>query len=192
MIQIIGITELAIFYFAYLLKQYQQKSIGIKTNQLGKGNKTKRTMLIENLLGLTSATNIFVILVSAILNTSVFDNHFIRSFGLILLGVGTCLFIIAMYTMKNNWRAGIPDKDKTEMVTEGIYNISRNPAFLGFDLTYIGASLSFGNIVLFVIAILTMIMMHLQILEEEKFLTVTFGNNYVEYKKKVGRYFMFI
>ena len=40
--------------------------------------------------------------------------------------------------MRDFWRAGIPETDKTELVTEGIYQISRNPAFLGFDLLYIG------------------------------------------------------
>ncbi len=33
-------------------------------------------------------------------------------------------------TMKNNWRAGVSHTDKTELVTDGIYQISRNPAFL--------------------------------------------------------------
>lgn len=192
MIQIIGITELTIFYIAYFLKQYQQKNRGIKTNQLGKGNKAKRTVIIEKLLSLSSTTNVLVILVSALFNTSIFENQLVRSLGLILLGIGTCLFIIAMYTMKDSWRAGIPENDKTEMVTKGIYKFSRNPAFLGFDLTYIGACLSFGNIVVSVIAFLTIIMMHLQILEEEKYLAVVFGNNYAEYRHKVGRYFMFI
>ena len=40
--------------------------------------------------------------------------------------------------MKDSWQAGIPDKDKTELVTTGIYRFSRNPAFLGFDLMYVG------------------------------------------------------
>ena len=40
--------------------------------------------------------------------------------------------------MRDFWRAGISETDKTELVTEGIYQISRNPAFLGFDLLYIG------------------------------------------------------
>ncbi len=36
------------------------------------------------------------------------------------------------------WRAGVSEKEKTELVTAGIYRWSRNPAFLGFDLLYIG------------------------------------------------------
>ena len=40
--------------------------------------------------------------------------------------------------MRDFWRAGISETDKTELVTEGIYQISRNPAFLGFDVLYFG------------------------------------------------------
>jgi Putative protein-S-isoprenylcysteine methyltransferase len=192
MIQTIGIIELFIFYVAYFLKLYNQRRRGIRTNQLGKGNKSTRTIVIEKLLNLSSILIVIVILVSAVINTTIFENTLLRSIGLILLGLGALLFILAMYTMKDSWRAGIPEKDKTEFVTSGIYRLSRNPAFLGFDLTYLGACLSFGNIVVCVMAVLTILFMHLQILEEEKFLTVAFGDNYTEYKNKVGRYFMFI
>ncbi|MGB4661174.1 MAG: isoprenylcysteine carboxylmethyltransferase family protein [Mobilitalea sp.] len=192
MIQTIGLIEILVFYIAYFLKLFEQKRRGIKTNQLGKGNKSKRTVVIEKLLSLSSTTIVIVILINVILDTPLFESPILRGAGLILLGVGTCLFIIAMIIMKDNWRAGIPEKDKTEMVTSGIYKFSRNPAFLGFDLTYIGASLSFGNIIVFIMAVLTIIIIHLQILEEEKFLEVTFGNKYVEYKSKVGRYFLFV
>ena len=97
-----------------------------------------------------------------------------------------------MWTMKGSWRAGIPTEDKTEMITQGIYSFSRNPAFLGFDLVYIGILIGFGNMILIVITIFTVIMMHLQILQEEQFLEKVFGKQYREYKDKVGRYFIFI
>jgi protein-S-isoprenylcysteine O-methyltransferase Ste14 len=127
-------------------------------------------------------------LVSAILNTSLFSNQIIRGIGLGLLYLGTVIFIIAMVTMRDSWRAGITHEDKTSMVTSGIYNYSRNPAFLGFDLTYLGACIDFGNIILMVIAVITIILMHLQILQEEKFLENTFQQGYIEYKRKVRRY----
>ncbi len=190
MIQIIGIIELIIFYVAYFFKLFRQKRRGINTNQLGIGNKPRKTIIIETLLRFSSTFIVVVILLSAILNTSIFSNQIIRGFGLVLFGCGTILFILAMVTMKDSWRAGVPDKDSTSIVTMGIYKISRNPAFLGFDLTYIGANLAYGNIVLFLSAIITITMMHLQILEEEKFLEITFGNEYLIYKYKVGRYFI--
>lgn len=191
MIQIIGVIEVLIFYVAYFLKLFNQRKKGIKTNQLGIGNKSRKTVIIESLLRFSSTAIVIVVLVSAILNTSLFSNQMIRGIGLALLGLGTCLFIIAMVTMQDNWRAGIPEKDKTDMVTTGIYTISRNPAFLGFDLTYIGASLAFGNIIVLILTALTIALMHLQILEEEKYLETTFGNRYDTYKNKVGRYFVF-
>ena len=191
MIQIIGVIEVLIFYVAYFLKLINQRKKGIKTNQLGIGNKSRKTVIIESLLRFSSTAIVIVVLVSAILNTSLFSNQMIRGIGLALLGLGTCLFIIAMVTMQDNWRAGIPEKDKTDMVTTGIYTISRNPAFLGFDLTYIGASLAFGNIIVLILTALTIALMHLQILEEEKYLETTFGNRYDTYKNKVGRYFVF-
>lgn len=49
--------------------------------------------------------------------------------------------------MRDSWRAGISETDKTELVTEGIYQISRNPAFLGFDLLYIGILLEHKGII---------------------------------------------
>lgn len=191
MIQIIGVIEVLIFYVAYLLKLINQRKKGIKTNQLGIGNKSRKTVIIESLLRFSSTAIVIVVLVSAILNTSLFSNQMVRGIGLALLGLGTCLFIIAMVTMQDNWRAGIPEKDKTDMVTTGIYTISRNPAFLGFDLTYIGASLAFGNIIVLILTALTIALMHLQILEEEKYLETTFGKRYDTYKNKVGRYFVF-
>ena len=191
MIQIIGVIEVLIFYVAYFLKLINQRKKGIKTNQLGIGNKSRKIVIIESLLRFSSTAIVIVVLVSAILNTSLFSNQMVRGIGLVLLGLGTCLFIIAMVTMQDNWRAGIPEKDKTDMVTTGIYTISRNPAFLGFDLTYIGASLAFGNIIVLILTALTIALMHLQILEEEKYLETTFGNRYDTYKNKVGRYFVF-
>lgn len=79
--------------------------------------------------------------------------------------------------------------DKTELVTSGIYQISRNPAFLGFDLLYIGTLLIFFNWILCGLTVFAVIMYHLQIVNvEEDFLLATFGSEYLQYKSKVCRY----
>ena len=86
-------------------------------------------------------------------------------------------------------KAGVSKTDKTELVTNGIYQISRNPAFLGFDLLYIGTLLMFFNWILCFLTVFAVIMYHLQIVNvEEDFLFATFGNEYLQYKKKVCRY----
>ena len=79
--------------------------------------------------------------------------------------------------------------DKTELVTDGIYQFSRNPAFLGFDLLYIGTLMMFFNRILCVLTVFAIVMYHLQIVSvEEKFLLATFGDEYLQYKEKVCRY----
>lgn len=60
--------------------------------------------------------------------------------------------------------------------------------FLGFDLMYVGICLIYCNILTIVFTLFAIIMLHFQILQEEKFLEKAFGNEYIDYKKKVFRY----
>ena len=114
----------------------------------------------------------------------------VRYVGIIIAILGDIVFVISVWTMKDSWRAGVSPTDKTELVTTGIYQISRNPVFLGFDLVYIGVCLMFFNWLLFLVSVFTMIMFHLQIVNvEEDFLLDSFGEDYIAYKKKVNRYF---
>lgn len=108
---------------------------------------------------------------------------------MVIGAAGVFIFIIAVLQMKDSWRAGVPKEGETKLVTEGIYRFSRNPAFLGFDLIYIGILLMFLNLPLYVVSMLAVIMLHLQIVNvEEDFLIETFGDEYLAYRKKVCRY----
>lgn len=98
------------------------------------------------------------------------------------------IFIIYVVQMKDNWRDGVQREDKTNLMTTGIYSISRNPAFLGFDLMYIGILFTFFNWYLCFATGFVVVFFHLQIVNVEDFLIETFGNEYLEYKKKICRY----
>ena len=102
--------------------------------------------------------------------------------------LGDAIFLLSVLCMKDSWRAGIPDKDKTELVTTGIYRFSRNPAFLGFDLMYVGVLLLYGNLLTLGFSIFAIVMLHLQILQEERYLVNAFGAPYQEYCRHVFRY----
>ena len=112
----------------------------------------------------------------------------VRMAGIILGIAGDLIFLTAVLTMKNSWRAGIPEKDRTEFVSHGIYRYSRNPAFLGFDMIYAGILLMYFNWLLLAFTIWAIVMLHLQILQEEKYLPTVFGDEYLEYKKHTCRY----
>ena len=116
--------------------------------------------------------------------------HIVLQFtGVVITMFGVLAFIVSVTQMKENWRAGVQNEEKTNLVTTGIYSISRNPAFLGFDLMYIGILFSFFNWFLCFATGFAVVFFHLQIVNvEEDFLIKAFGNEYLQYKSKVCRY----
>ena len=189
-IQITALAVIAVFYIAYFTKMILQRRKGVKTDQIGKGNKPRKLLVIEILMKLATYFIVVVEVVSITFNFRMWKSSY-TWIGIGVAALGVLVFIIAMVTMRDSWRAGIPEKDKTELVTTGIYRISRNPAFLGFDLMYIGLLIAFFNYLHLIFVLYAIVMLHLQILQEEKFLTATFGDTYAEYKRKTGRYFIF-
>ena len=185
--QIIAIVILLVFYACYFGKMISQKKKGIRTDQMGKG-KTGRAKFIEITLKIATLCVPIVEVISIVLNTSFLFAWF-RYAGVIFALLGNLIFICSVLTMRDSWRAGVSKTDKTELVTSGIYQISRNPAFLGFDLVYLGILLMFFNWILFVASVFAAIMLHLQIVYvEEDFLLTVFGKDYLNYSKKVNRY----
>lgn len=181
-----AISVLLLFYATYFIKMWLQKRQGIQTRQIGK-RKEKSIHSVEVLMSIATLCAPIVQLISILMNWSWMPAA-PRTVGFIIGLAGDVIFIIAVVTMKNSWRAGIPESDKTELVTDGIYQWSRNPAFLGFDCMYVGVCLLFCNPATIVFSLFAIVMLHLQILQEEKFLSVTFGAPYVEYKNRVFRY----
>lgn len=185
--QIAAVIVLILFYGCYLYKMIAQRRAGIRTDQMGQG-KAGLSKWIEVIMKAATYLTVLAEIISIVLNTSVFP-VWLRGIGLILAVAGVVFFIAAVYTMKDSWRAGVSHTDKTSLVTSGIFQISRNPAFLGFDLVYIGIICMFFNIPLFLISEAACLMLHLQIVNnEEPFLQEAFGNEYVEYQKHVNRY----
>lgn len=185
--QLTAILLLLFFYTVYIGKMIAQRRRGIQTDQMAQ-KKRGTLFYIELVLKISTYTVVVVEVLSIAINTTVFPQA-VRILGVTLAVLGDIVFSLAVWTMRDSWRAGIAQEDKTEMVTTGIYKLSRNPAFLGFNLVYIGILLIFFNWILCAITILAMVMLHLQILQEEKYLPTVFGEDYLTYKSKVGRYF---
>lgn len=184
---IIALTLMGVFYLCYFAKMFSQKKKGISTDQLGKDKKGILKFIEVALKVVTyiiPAIQVFsIILYKSELCLS------LRIIGLIVEMFGVIVFILSVLEMKDNWRAGVQKKDKTSLVTTGVYKISRNPAFLGFDLMYIGIVLTFFNWYLLISTIIAIILFHFQIVNvEEDFLIESFGDEYLNYKKKVFRY----
>lgn len=69
-----------------------------------------------------------------------------------------------------------------------LYRVSRNPAFLGFDLIYLGILIAYPNAWHAVVVAIAIFLFHKQIKSEEIFMENAFGQDYLDYKKKVRRY----
>ena len=184
--RILALIVLAVFYGIYLVKQWRQKRRGIQTMQIGRG-KEAQTYTVETLMGIVTVGIIPAQLLSIAFGWSHLSAN-ARFTGFCIGMVGDLIFLISVLCMKDSWRAGIPDSGKTELVTDGIYAYSRNPAFLGFDLQYIGVLLMFCNLLTASFTVFAVTMLHLQILQEERYLTVTFGSAYLDYRHRVFRY----
>jgi protein-S-isoprenylcysteine O-methyltransferase Ste14 len=61
--------------------------------------------------------------------------------------------------------------------------------FLFIDLYFIGTFLINGTLFFLLTALIIVIGIHYQILQEERFLTQHYGDSYREYYNTVGRYF---
>ena len=184
--RLLALLVLALFYGIYLMKQWRQKRRGIRTMQIG-SRKDAQIRTVETLMGIATVG----IIPAQLLSVGFGWSHLpagarFTGFCVGLLGDG--IFLISVLCMKDSWRAGIPDQDKTELVTDGIYAFSRNPAFLGFDLQYIGVLLMFCNLLTGMFTVFAIVMLHRQILQEERHLTAAFGAEYLNYRRRVLRY----
>ena len=178
---------IAVFYIIYLGKMMLQRKKGIQTDQIAKGSRRDKVYYTEIALKIATYSVVLVEVVSVFVTKIQFPAVIVW-IGVVFGMIGDFIFGTAVLTMKDNWRAGLAEDDKTQMVTNGIYGISRNPAFLGFDCVYLSILIMFFNPVLLLFSLFAMVMLHLQILQEEKYLPTVFGQEYLDYQRKVCRY----
>jgi protein-S-isoprenylcysteine O-methyltransferase Ste14 len=82
-----------------------------------------------------------------------------------------------------------PWKPTTAIVTTGPYRLTRNPAYLGMTLIYIGIALL--SDALWVLAPLPVVLAVIDrgvIAREERYLERKFGSEYLDYKRRVRRW----
>lgn len=144
-IKFIGIAILAAFYIVYFGKMILQRRRGINTDQIAKGKQKGRVFYTELIMELATYLVVAAEIFSIVLGNPHFSNP-IAIFGAVLGVTGVLIFTVSIVTMKDSWRAGIAETERTQMVTQGIYQFSRNPAFLGFDCVYLGLLMMFFNL----------------------------------------------
>lgn len=109
-------------------------------------------------------------------------------------GVFTIAVIIGLISLAQFRKAKTtvhPQKpgNASEIVTSGVYQISRNPMYLGLLLGLIGWCIYLGNLLnIFCLIGFIIYMNRFQIIPEETAMIKNFGAEFVEYKKSVRRW----
>lgn len=116
------------------------------------------------------------------------ENDTLVYIGWALLILSLLFVWFAQSNMRESWRIGIDKENKTELVTNGFFAISRNPIFLGIMIANLGLFFVLPNAFTLLIIELSTVSINTQIRLEEEFLEQEFGEQYVEYKKKVRRW----
>ena len=114
-----ALLVLAVFYGIYFAKVLAQKHRGIRTRQIGR-RKEKSIHTVEVLMSIATLGAPMAQLMSIAFGWSHLPAN-ARFTGFLMGLLGDGIFLLSVLCMKDSWRAGIPDKDRTALVTTGIY-----------------------------------------------------------------------
>jgi len=147
--------------------------------------KTKKPLLPPTLL--------FVFLLLALIihflfPTRILDKSF-RIIGSPFIFFGVAINIWADNCFKKEKTTVKPHQKPTKLITNGPFQISRHPMYLGFVLILLGLSIVLGSLSSFIAPISMFIILQKKFIPfEEKQMEKTFGEKYLKYKKKVRRW----
>ena len=110
-----------------------------------------------------------------------------KQLAIFLALISIVLIAVSLINLGSATRLGLP-QESTQFKTKGLYKISRNPMYLGFNLLSLSAILLTGNFIVLVLGTYSIFIYHQIIQAEETFLEARFGEKYSAYKNRVRRY----
>jgi len=128
---------------------------------------------------------IYLLISDSLSDDVVFNYKEIVAFSLFALGL--MFSVISIINIGSSIRLGLPNEN-TKLKSNGIYRISRNPMYVGFGLFTISSIVFTMNYIIIALGLFSLVVYHLIIRSEEKFLLNRFGDDYDIYRKKVRRY----
>lgn len=109
--------------------------------------------------------------------------------GVLPLALGAALNIIADKAFGDAKTTVKTFQESAALITDGVYRICRHPMYLGFVLILLGLAILLGSLApFFVIPIFAIVMDLVFIVVEERMLAGKFGQEWVKYVTKVGRW----
>ena len=116
-----------------------------------------------------------------------YDSQATQWIGIALFATGLIIVILGFFGLGSSVSVGLPE-EKTVLKTEGIYQFTRNPMYLGGFVMCLGSCVYSIHIINLILFAITFVIHHRIVLKEEVFLEKRFDSNWIEYKNKVRRY----
>ena len=104
-----------------------------------------------------------------------------------LLFFGVLIVSIAILNLGKSLAVGLPEQETT-LQTHGLYRFSRNPLYLGVHVISLASCIYFPDLINVTFTIYGIYIHHQIIKQEERFLSVRFGAEWLIYSAKAGRY----
>jgi protein-S-isoprenylcysteine O-methyltransferase Ste14 len=111
----------------------------------------------------------------------------LRVFSIASSLVGLLVILISLVNLGDSTSLGLPSENTT-FKEGGLYKLSRNPMYLGFNVLTISSVLLCANSLITVLGIYSIVIYHFIVIGEEEFLQQRFGEEYAKYMKRVRRY----
>lgn len=110
--------------------------------------------------------------------------------GLPLVALGLALDVWAAWTFRQARTTVLPWGSASALVPTGPYRWSRNPMYVGMTVAYVGVALALGAGWAYVLLPVVLVVLTLGVVRrEEAYLEARFGAAYLEYKRRVRRWF---
>jgi len=116
------------------------------------------------------------------------QNFYVIALGNGLLTVGFLLTITVHFSLRERWNSGINPEGPPELVTTGMYRVSRNPMFVGVALGQVGFFLALPSLFTLLCLPIGLVALNRQIRAEELHLAAAFPRNYPSYAALVPRW----
>ena len=191
------VTTLIVFLLVFFGRTIWLRRKGAKIFVIGSGKKGFAAFLEKSFLiffpiwlieiGIHSLHLSFQFL-PPVLFRQIFSDQIIKSAGAIIIFVGLIVFCLALISFSSSWRVGIDTVSPGQLITTGVFSVTRNPIFLAMDLYFLGTFLIHSNLFFLMCFVCMAIGFHLQIRQEEEFLIGRYGDMYRKYMAQVRRY----
>jgi protein-S-isoprenylcysteine O-methyltransferase Ste14 len=165
------------------------RRIGIKANVLWKSDRTGYILIPLVLFFVYAALSSFFDLpFPAIARKAFWEMGILYWLASSICTISLIALGFTLHSFGHSFRMGIDRQTKDKLITTGAFAYSRNPVFTLFITFFLGIFLAYPNMVTVVLLLLSLIMIHRQILQEESFLKKHYGTAYEAYCSLVRRY----